>query len=134
MPEIVLEIGGRNFTLACDPGEEASLKAAADMLAMEAARLEEAIGRVPESRMLLMAGLMLADRTKETETSLQLSESAMRSLEARLRESEAKLAAMTAEMNNRPEPVEDLFAKNGVVTASLEKSIERLEALIDSHA
>ena len=28
MPEIVLEIGGRSFALACDPGEEASLKVA----------------------------------------------------------------------------------------------------------
>lgn len=135
MPEIVLEIGGRSFELACDPGEEASLKMAAEMLAAEARRLEDAIGRVPESRMLLMAGLMLADRTKEIEASLQMSESLVKSLEARLREGEARMAALTQELNKRPEPeVEDMFAKTGVVTASLEKSIERLEALIDQEA
>lgn len=135
MPEIILEIGGRSFTLACDPGEEASLKTAAEMLAAEAARLEDAIGRVPESRMLLMAGLMLADRTKEMETTCQLSETRLKTLEDHLRESEAKLAALTVEMNNRPEPepeAEDLFGGNGsALPASLEASITKLEAMVD---
>lgn len=133
MPEIVLEIGGRNFTLACDPGEETSLKAAAEMLAAEARRLEDAIGRVPESRMLLMAGLMLADRTKEMETTCQLSETRLKTLEMRLHESEAKLAAMTVEMNNQPEPeVDDLFSgDSGAVISNFETSIAKLEAIID---
>jgi len=136
MPEIVLEIGGRNFALACDPGEETSLKAAAAMLAAEAQRLEEAIGRVPESRMLLMAGLMLADRTKEMETTCQLSETRLKTLETRLYESEAKLAALTVEMNNRPEPpTDDLFGDgSAAVVSSLEKSVAKLEALIDRPA
>jgi len=134
MPELVLEIGGRNFALACDPGEEESLKTAAAMLATEAARLESAIGRVPESRMLLMAGLMLADRTKEMETTCQTSEARLKTLEQHLRESEAKLAALTVELNNRAEPEEeeDLFAGNaGDISASFEKSVASLEALID---
>ncbi len=131
MPEIVLEIGGRSFALACDAGEEPSLQAAAEMLATEAARLEEAIGRVPESRMLLMAGLMLADRTKEMETTCQLSETRLATLESRLRESEAKLAALTLELNTRPAP-EDLFAADGSIAASLETSVARLEAMIDA--
>ena len=133
MPEIVLEIGGRSFTLACDPGEEASLKLAAEMLAVEARRLEDAIGRVPESRMLLMAGLMLADRTKEMETACQLSDTRLKTLENRLLESEAKLAEMTIELNKQPEPVEDdLFSNSEEVSASLGKSVARLEAMIDA--
>ena len=132
MPEIVLEIGGRSFTLACDPGEEASLKGAAEMLATEARRLEDAIGRVPESRMLLMAGLMLADRTKEMETACQLSDTRLKSLEAHLQESEAKLAALTVEMNSRPEPVEeDLFNNSEAISENLISSIAKLEAMID---
>jgi len=138
MPETVLEIGGRNFTLACDPGEEASLKAAAEMLAVEARRLEDAIGRVPESRMLLMAGLMLADRTKEMETTCQTSEARLKTLEDRLRESEARLATLTVEMNNRPEPEpepDDLFGgAEGEVMSSLKHSVARLESIIDSSA
>jgi len=135
MPEIILEIGGRNFTLACDPGEEASLKSAAEMLAAEARRLEDAIGRVPESRMLLMAGLMLADRTKEMETACQLSDTRLKTLENRLLDSEAKLAEMTVEMNKTPEPAEeDLFSNSEEVSASLGKSVARIEAMIDTSA
>jgi len=37
------------------------------MLDVEASALVEQVGRLPESRMLLMAGLMLADRTGELE-------------------------------------------------------------------
>ncbi len=132
MPEIVLEIGGRSFTLACDPGEEDSLKAAAEMLAAEARRLEDAIGRVPESRMLLMAGLMLADRTKEMETALQLSDSRVKALESRLLESDARLAEITAELNKPVE--EDLFNSSEAVAARLSKSIAKLEAIIDNSA
>ncbi len=135
MPEIVLEIGGRSFTLACDSGEEGSLRMAAEMLAVEARRLEDAIGRVPESRMLLMAGLMLADRTKEMETACQLSDTRLKTLEARLLESEAKLAAMTVEMNKQPEPAEeDLFSNSEEVSASFSKSVARIEAMIDTSA
>ncbi|MBL1436595.1 MAG: cell division protein ZapA [Rhodobacteraceae bacterium] len=135
MPEIVLEIGGRSFTLVCDPGEESSLKKAAEMLAVEALRLEDAIGRVPESRMLLMAGLMLADRTKEMETACQLSDTRLKTLEDRLLESEAKLAAMTVEMNKTPEPPEeDLFNNGEAISQSLSKSVGRLEAMIDASA
>jgi len=133
MPEIVLEIGGRNFEVACDPGEESSLKMAAEMLAVEARRLEDAIGRVPESRMLLMAGLMLADRTKEMETACQMSDTRLKTLEDRLLESEAKLATLTVEMNKPPEPVEeDLFSNVEAVTESFAKSVAKLEAMIDT--
>ncbi|HIP24809.1 MAG TPA: cell division protein ZapA [Rhodobacteraceae bacterium] len=135
MPEIVLEIGGRSFTLACDSGEEASLKMAAEMLAVEARRLEDAIGRVPESRMLLMAGLMLADRTKDMETACQLSDTRLKTLEDRLLESEAKLAEMTVVMNKQPEPAEeDLFNNSEEVSASFAKSVARIEAMIDTSA
>ncbi len=134
MPEIILEIGGRNFELACDPGEEESLLAAADMLALEARRLEEAIGRVPESRMLLMAGLMLADRTRDMETALQLSETRLKTLEGRLLESEAKLASMTVELNKQHEPEADLFSDNEAVSESLAKSVAKLEAMLDRGA
>jgi len=133
MPEIILEIGGRSFTLACDPGEEASLKSAAEMLAVEAGRLEDAIGRVPESRMLLMAGLMLADRTKEMETACQLSDTRLKTLEDRLLESEGKLAQMTVEMSKKPEPAEeDMLNNSEEVSASLRKSVARIEAMIDT--
>ena len=63
MPEVNISIGGRLFEVACQEGEQRYLEAAARMLDREAAVMTDQLGRMPESRMLLMAGLMLADKT-----------------------------------------------------------------------
>ena len=63
MPEVEIRIGGRSFEVSCQDGEEQYLQAAAGLLDAEASVLSSQIGRLPEARMLLMAGLMLADRT-----------------------------------------------------------------------
>lgn len=63
MPEVTISIGRKSFTVACQDGEEAYLQSAAEMLDREASAMVDQIGRLPEVRMLLMAGLMLADRT-----------------------------------------------------------------------
>lgn len=67
MPDLEISIGGRNFTVSCQPGEEHFLRGAAAMLDIEAQPLVAQMGRLPESRMLLMAGLMLADKAAAVE-------------------------------------------------------------------
>jgi len=74
MPEIEIHIGGRTFEVACQDGEEHYLLSAAKMLDIEAQVLVNQIGRVPEARMLLMAGLMLADKTAGLEDRLRETE------------------------------------------------------------
>lgn len=83
MPDLEITIGGRNFAVACQPGEEHFLSAAAAMLDNEAATLLTAMGRMPESKMLLMAGLMLADRTAAVEDELRLLKARLSELESR---------------------------------------------------
>ncbi|WP_417727416.1 cell division protein ZapA [Roseovarius sp.] len=93
MPEVQIEIGGRKFEVACQAGEEHYLHAAAKMLDEEASVLAAQIGRIPEPRMLLMAGLMLADKTA--------------GLQDKLREAEDRLAEKDAELDqlrNAPAP------------------------------
>ena len=84
MPEVTIHIGGRGFDVSCQEGEESYLHSAAKMLDDEAQVLSDQIGRMPESRMLLMAGLMLADKTAA-------SEDRIREMETRLAEREAEL-------------------------------------------
>jgi cell division protein ZapA (FtsZ GTPase activity inhibitor) len=71
MPEVQIEIGGRSYTVACQDGEETFLRAAAKMLDTEATVVLGQIGRMPSDRMLLMAGLMLADKTAAQEDELK---------------------------------------------------------------
>lgn len=91
MPQVEITIGGRHFEVACQPGEESYLRSAAEMLDAEATTLSSQIGRMPESRMLLMAGLMLADKAA--------------GLEERLREAEARIAALEQEARAAPREV-----------------------------
>lgn len=74
MAEVRISIGGREFDVSCQPGEEHFLRAAAKLLDNEAAVLISQIGRLPEARMLLMAGLMLADKTAGLEDQLRAAE------------------------------------------------------------
>ena len=71
MPEVEVTVGGRPFRVACQEGEEHFLRAAAAMLNAEAEVLQTQLGKLPEVRMLLMAGLMLADRTAAVEDELR---------------------------------------------------------------
>lgn len=71
MPEIEISIGGRIFEVACQAGEEHYLHSAAKMLDDEAQVLADQLGRMPEARVLLMAGLMLADKTAGVEDKLR---------------------------------------------------------------
>ncbi|WP_339759126.1 cell division protein ZapA [uncultured Sulfitobacter sp.] len=70
MPEVTISIGSRQFEVACQEGEESYLHAAAKMLDDEAQVLSDQVGRMPEARMLLMAGLLLADKTASFEDQL----------------------------------------------------------------
>lgn len=70
MPRVTVTIGGRSFDVSCQAGEEPFLRAAAGLLNTEAEALTAQAGRMAEGKMLLMAGLMLADRTAGLEQRL----------------------------------------------------------------
>lgn len=116
MPELEVQIGGRSFHVACQPGEEHFLRAAAQLLDNEAKPIVEQMGRIPEARMLLMAGLLIADKAAGTEDELR-----------RLRE---KLA----EIEQRPMPARERIEVAVVppsVVETLAEIAARAEALAD---
>ena len=121
MPEVVISIGGRDFEVACQEGEEQYLHSAAKMLDTEAQTLASQIGRIPETRMLLMAGLMLADKTA--------------AMEDKVREMEDKLGAMQNELTalqNKPAPAPEKVEVPGIpeiVTETLAEIAARTESL-----
>ncbi|MEI4470217.1 cell division protein ZapA [Frigidibacter sp. MR17.24] len=117
MPEIRISIGNRDFDVACQQGEEHFLRAAAAMLDAEAQPLLAQLGRIPETRMLLMAGLLLADRTAALEDQL-------REAEGRAREAGAEVARLKADPVTREVPVIP-----AAVTETLAEIAARTEAL-----
>ncbi|MBN2741186.1 MAG: cell division protein ZapA [Rhodobacteraceae bacterium] len=119
MPDLTISIGGREFQVACQQGEEHFLRTAALMLDNEAQVLLGQIGRMPETRMLLMAGLMLADKAAGIEDQLREAENMAGELQARIDE----LQANPAQVEVAVVPSE--------VTDSLAEIAARAEALAD---
>ncbi len=122
MPEVNITIGNRNFALACNEGEEPHLEAAAKLLSAEAETLQAQIGRVPEARMLLMSGLMLADKIKELEWETRASTDRIKDLEGQLRAAEVRTSAL-ASVAPKAFPNEDVLLR------SYEDAVLRVEEL-----
>lgn len=122
MPEVTIHIGGRGFEVSCQDGEEPFLQAAAKMLDDEAQVMSDQIGRMPESRMLLMAGLMLADKAAATDDRIK-------SLEAKLAEVQGELD----QLRNAPAP-EPERVEVAVVPPSVTDTLAELAARAESLA
>lgn len=103
MPEVSISIGGRDYAVACQAGEEQYLHSAAKLLDTEASALVGQGARLPESRILLMAGLMLADKTAGVEEQLRAAQEQVRALEAEAAHLRANASA-GAEPAPAPEP------------------------------
>ena len=58
---------GREYTLACDVGQERHLQNLVTQLNQRSGRLEQAIGKLPENLMLLYTALMVADELHESQ-------------------------------------------------------------------
>ena len=82
MAEVEFSIGHKSYTLSCQEGEERLLKRAAALLDGEAQVILGQAGRMPEPRLLLLAGLMLADRTTALEDRAAVAERELARLKA----------------------------------------------------
>jgi cell division protein ZapA len=63
---VIVEVNGRPYTMQCPDGEEDHLRELAKLLDTEVARIRQSVGTVGDIRLLVMAGLMVADRLSES--------------------------------------------------------------------
>jgi cell division protein ZapA len=124
MPEVEIEIGGRRFEVACQPGEEDYLISAATALDKEASSIGDQLGRLSEARMLLMAGLMLADQAGNLKEKLAKSD-------ADLSAAISEVSRLNAELSSSSIPGNE----NAALSAEFEKTLtdiaEKAERLAD---
>ena len=76
MSEVEISVGGRRYTIACNPGEEKEVQLASEILDKEADHIVKSVGKVSDIQLLLMSGLMIAGslKTVKKELSLKLEE------------------------------------------------------------
>lgn len=123
MPQVEITIGGRNFEVACQDGEDHFLLSAAAMLDIEASHLASQVGRITETRMLLMAGLMLADKTAGLEEKVKKAEARVTQLQTQIDMLETRPAARV-EVPVVPTAVTDTLAEIAARAEALADQIE----------
>ncbi len=123
MPEVRITIGGRDFDVACQEGEEHFLRSAAAMLDGEAQLLVDQIGKLPEARMLLMAGLMLADKTAGLDEQLRRLEDKIATQNAWIEELQTRGGAAPAAATDLSPVLEDVAERAERLAATLEAKL-----------
>ena len=116
MPEVAINLGDKKFTVTCQPGEESALESAASLLNEEASYLVSEIGQLSEQKLLLMSGLMLADKMFSQSQKLTKCEAALEEALTKVKELE--------EVNNSPQAQsgqQDLLKQLSVITEKAEK-------------
>lgn len=130
MAEVAIEIGGRVYEVSCQEGEEHYLQSAAAQLDAEARVLIDQIGRLPETRMLLMAGLMLSDKAAGVGDEIDRLKSDLGAAQARIAELEARPAPAPEriEVPVIPDAVKDSMAELAARAEALAEQVEEKAA------
>ena len=112
MGQVVVQVNDRPYTMQCPDGEEEHLKELARLLDSEVLRIKQSVGTVGDIRLLVMAGLMVADRLSETVTRIE-------ELEVQLKGARQERAALVQQGRE----IEARFAEK------LESAARRLEGV-----
>ena len=67
MAEVDISINGRSYRISCKDGEEERIKSLATLINNQVQKLSEKIGQLGEARMILLASLVLLDKSDEIE-------------------------------------------------------------------
>jgi cell division protein ZapA len=115
MAQVSVTINGRVYRMACDDGQEDHLTRLARELDARIARLRESFGEIGDTRLTVMAALMVADELAEAKRSVKSVEQEIESF----KEARAVLG--------------DRFEANErVVADAIENAAERIEQLAHS--
>jgi cell division protein ZapA len=115
MSQVSVTINGRVYRMACDDGQEEHLSRLARDLDARIARLRESFGEIGDTRLTVMAGLMVADELVE----------AKRQIKAREQD--------VAEMKESHLAIDDrIEASELAVAEAIGEAAERIEQLAQS--
>ncbi|MEO0411933.1 MAG: cell division protein ZapA [Pseudomonadota bacterium] len=112
MAQVVVHVGGHDYRLACRDGEESRLEKLGQYLDRKAEDLQQSLGQVTETRLLLMAAILVVDEL------LELRE---RQVEKEDEEADSVLAAPAPS----PEP-EDIGVNPDQVDQLLSDTLEKI--------
>jgi cell division protein ZapA len=115
MPLVNVMVNARAYTIACDEGEEDHLRELASHVDAKAREVLGSVGQVGDSRLLLMAALLVADEHHEARAQMEASAKEagdLTALRASLGERVARAESLAADMlEAAAKRIEDLTAR-----------------------
>lgn len=81
MAEVSVTINGRVYRMACDPGQEDHLARLGRELDQRIAQLRDSFGEIGDTRLAVMAAIMVADELSELKRRLRGAEQEIQSLQ-----------------------------------------------------
>ncbi len=115
MPQVTITVGGRQYRLSCDEGEEPHLAGLGEKLDTMITELRDAFGEIGDQRLTVMAAILALDRLDEAEKADQFAQADISSVRENGNESAG-----------RAKDIEERFA------VVLETAAARIEALVRS--
>jgi cell division protein ZapA len=112
MGQVIVTVHDRPYTMQCPDGEEGHLKELARLLDTEVQQIKRSVGSVGDIRLLVMSGLMVADRLSEAIRKIEELEEQLKVL----RESRNQIIAQNRELEAR-------------IAERLDSVAQRIEAL-----
>ena len=91
MPDLKVLIGGRNYSISCNPGEEIAATESASLLDQEAQLIQDQLGRLPEDKMLLLSGLLLGDKIRALKHERSALEETLRATQSKFNDLSSKI-------------------------------------------
>lgn len=117
MAQVTVHINSRSYSLACEEGEEEHLRELAQYLDSQVTDLKDRFGAIGDSRLLVMASLLIADQFSETLAEVE----GLRDEVSALRNGSSEVRELTA----------DLEAKTAASIDALAERIESLATTLD---
>jgi cell division protein ZapA len=107
MAYVEVMINGRGYAVACDDGQEAHVAQLSRYVEDKVKALLPSVGQVGDARLLLLAGLMIADELAESERALKHAQRDAPQPMAPLADDDAGLARRLDELTDRIEAIAD---------------------------
>jgi cell division protein ZapA len=101
MAQVVVQVNDRPYTMQCPDGEEEHLRELARLLDAEVTRIRQSVGTVGDIRLLVMSGLMVADRLSEAIRKIENLEDQVRGLREARTATQAELKSIEETLSER---------------------------------
>ena len=127
MPDLKVLVGGRNYNISCNPGEEIAAQESAQLLDQQAELIQNQLGRLAEDKMLLLSGLLLGDKVRALKHERNALEETLRVTQEKLNE----LSANDEKTYNTSNSNARLLDKTGKEEESKFELLQTISNLLD---